>query len=131
MTAQWYNDNGYKVSTLLAQSEIDRAEADVTAAYIAPIVGGATVDEDVKKRAVAQLASLLLLQRSVFATRAGAKIKTGYNSRESDAWEQLQQEATCCHLALQTLRLQSGVNANAVVTDICKIYFSTNFLYTN
>ena len=38
MTAQWYNEHGYKVSTLLAQSEIDRAEADVTAAYITPHV---------------------------------------------------------------------------------------------
>lgn len=127
MTTAWYNEHGYKVSTWLDDAEIGRAEADVTRAYIAPIVGGAEVAQDVIERVTGGLAFLLLLQRTIFATRGGAKLKTGYNSQEADAWAKLQQEATSCHLLLQELRGQAGVNADAVVTDICKIYFKTNF----
>lgn len=127
MTPQWYNEHGYKVSQYIEQSEIDRAEADVRRAYVEPIVGNADVSGDLVDGTVGCLAHLLLLQRTIFATRAGAKFKTGYNSQETDAWAKLQQEATSCHLLLQELRGQAGVNADAVVTDICKIYFKTNF----
>lgn len=131
MTKQWYIEHGYKVSSLIEQAEIDRAERDVSAAYILPIVGTGTVPQELQsvvESTVGQLAFLLLLQRSIFATRAGAKLKTGYNSTDADAWALLQQEAQSCHLALQTLRAQQGVNADAYITDICKIYFKTNFL---
>ena len=127
MTPQWYNEHGYKVSQYIEQSEIDRAEADVRRAYVEPIVGNAEVSGDVVEGTVGCLAHLLLLQRTIFATRAGAKVKTGYNSQETDAWNKLQQEATSCHLALINLRNQVGVNSNAEVVDICKIYFRTNF----
>ena len=126
MTPQWYNEHGYKVSTLLDQSEIDRAERDVTDAYVTPIVGSADVPTDTVESVTGCLAHLLLLQRAIFATRGGAKIKTGYNSTEADAWAKLQQEATSCHLALQTLRLAAG-NMTAEIVDICKIYFKSNF----
>lgn len=128
MTKDWYSEHGYKMSSLIDQAEIDRAEREVTAAYVTPIVGDVQVDEDVKQNAVGNLAFLLLLQRSIFATRAGAKIKTGYNSQEADAWAKLQQEAASCHLALETLRKQAGVTADAEVLDICKIYFKSNFI---
>lgn len=128
MTKSWYIEHGYKMSPLIEQAEIDRAERDVVAAYITPIVGTATIDEDVLESTTGQLAYLLFLQRSTFATRAGAKAKTGYNSADVDSWALLQQEAQGCHLALQTLRAQSGVDEKAAVNDICKIYFKTNFL---
>lgn len=128
MTKQWYQDNGYALSSLISDAEITRAERDVTDAYITPIVGNAIVSQTVKERAIGNLAFLLILQRTIFATRAGAKIKTGYNSQDADAWAKLQQEATSCHLALEVLKKEPGVNPDAHVTDICKIYFSTNFL---
>lgn len=97
-------------------------------AYVSPIVGEATIPAEVREAAVGNLAFLLLLQRSVFATRSGAKVKTGYNSADASAWDILQQEAASCHLQLETLRNQEGANADAEVTDICKIYFKTNFI---
>lgn len=130
MTRQWYIEQGYKLSSLIEQAEIDRAERDVTDAYITPIVGDATISDEVKNRAIGNLAFLLILQRTIFATRAGAKVKTGYNSQEADAWDKLQQEATSCSLAIELLKKEPGVNPDAHVTDICKIYFSTNFLYS-
>lgn len=129
MTKQWYLERGYKLSAQIEEAEIARAEADVTAAYIAPIVGTSeSVPTDIRQKAVGSLAFLLLLQRSIFATRAGAKVKTGYNSQDASAWDVLQQEAAACHLALETLRKQPWANAEAEVCDICKIYFKTNFI---
>lgn len=129
MTKQWYLERGYKLSAQIEEAEIARAEADVEAAYITPIVGTSeSVPTEIRQKAVGSLAFLLLLQRSIFATRAGAKVKTGYNSQDASAWDVLQQEATTCHLALETLRKQPGVNAEAEVCDICKIYFKTNFI---
>ncbi len=127
MTKQWYQENGYKLSSLIEQSEIDRAEEDVKAAYIKPIAPQSMATETAKK-ATANLAFLLLLQRTIFATRAGAKVKTGYNSQEADAWAKLQQEANSCHLALEELKQLKNTNPDAQVTDICKIYFKTNFI---
>ena len=128
MTKSWYIEHGYKLSSLIDDAEISRAEREVTKAYITPIVGSAVVDETVLQNAVGNLAFLLILQKTLFATRAGAKVKTGYNSQDADAWAKLQQEATSCHLALETLKKQNGVNADAEVIDICKLYFKTNFI---
>ena len=130
MTKQWYQENGYEMSSYVSDAAIARAERDVTDAYVTPIVGNANVSKEIKERAIGNLAFLLILQRSIFATRAGAKVKTGYNSMEADTWAKLQQEATSCNLQLEILKKQPGVNPDAHVTDICKIYFSTNFLYT-
>lgn len=128
MTKQWYQDNGYELSSLISDKAIERAERDVTNAYITPIVGNATgVSQEVIERAKGSLAFLLILQRTIFATRAGAKVKTGYNSQDADAWAKLQQEASSCHLAIEVLKQQPGVNQDAHVIDICKIYFKTNF----
>ena len=128
MTKDWYSQNGFKISSLIDQSEIDRAEKEVTAAYIVPIVGEVETPTEVQKNAIGNLAFLLLLQRSIFLTRAGAKTKTGYNSQEADAWAKLQQSASSCHLALEQLRNTEGANADAEIMDICKIYFKTNFI---
>ena len=129
MTKQWYQEHGYEISSLISDATISRAERDVTDAYINPIVGSAKVSAEVMERAIGNLAFLLILQRTIFATRAGAKVKTGYNSQEADAWAKLQQEAISCHLALEVLKNEPGVNPDANVTDICKIYFSTNFIH--
>lgn len=129
MDKKWYRDNGFELSQLIDDAVVSRAEREVTAAYIAPIVGDAEVEQTIKERAIGNLAFLLILQRTIFATRAGAKVKAGYNSQDADAWAKLSQEATSCHFALETLRAQDGCNKDAVVSDICKIYFSTNYFY--
>lgn len=128
MTKQWYQEKGYKMSSLIEQAEIDRAERDVTAAYVAPIVGGMTEHEMERQNAVAELAFLLLLQRSIFATRAGAKAKMGYNSNDAGEWQLLAQCAHSAHIAIERLRSLQGANASAEITDICKIYFKSNFI---
>lgn len=117
------------MSSLVSDAEIARAEAQVTAAYVTPIAGDAqVVPVELLEKVVGNLAFLFLLQSSVFLTRAGAKVKSGYNSQEAETWEILQQEASSCHLVLEELRAESE-NKDAEVTDICKIYFKTNFLY--
>ena len=128
MTRQWYIEHGFKISSLIEQTEIDRAERDVISAYVAPIENGATVQAETREKVIGQLAFLLLLQRTLFLTRAGAKTKTGYNSQEADAWTKLQQEAMSCHSVLELLKAQTGVNPDAKITDICKIYFKSNFI---
>ena len=130
MTKDWYIQHGFKMSGQIDQAEIDRAEADVKKAYVDPIVNGATVPTAMREtyeNAIGNLAFLLLLQRSTFVTRAGAKIKTGYNSQNAGDWEQLQDAAMTCHVALEALRNAFGTK-DAKVTDICKIYFKTNFI---
>lgn len=127
MTKQWYQEQGYKMSSQIEQTEIDRAERDVTAAYIVPIVGSATISASVRQNAIAELAFLLLLQRSIFATRAGAKTKTGYNSQDAGEWALLAQCAHTAHAALQAVRVEAQ-NMDAEVTDLCKIYFKSNFI---
>ena len=75
MTAQEYQAAGYRVSQQVMQSEIDRAEADVTAAYIAKVAPTfSSTDADVKA-AVMQLAVILLTNRHAVATRSGGKTK--------------------------------------------------------
>lgn len=127
MTRNWYIEHGYKLSSLIDEAEIARAEADVAEAYIVPIVGERVIPAETRQETIAALAFLLLLQRNVFATRAGAKMKTGYNSTSADAWQVLQQEAHACHLKLQALRRIVG-GSDARVSDICKIYFETNYI---
>lgn len=127
MTKQWYQEHGFKISSLIDETEIDRAERDVVQAYVLPIEGSATIPSETREGIVGQLAFLLLLQRSVFLTRAGAKTKSGYNSYDADAWALLQQEAQTCALAIDKLRAY-GSNPTAEVVDICKIYFKSNFI---
>lgn len=128
MTAEQYIAKGFNFSQHIEQAKIDRAEADVTAAYITPIVGagtGADVDD-----AVANLAFLLLMQRSLFETRVGAKVKLTQNSQTPYAWDALSQQAHVCDLKIVALRKRADANKTACVDDICKIYFTSNYFYT-
>lgn len=127
MTKDWYIQHGFKMSSQIDQAEINRAEADVIKAYVDPIVNGATVPTATRENAIGNLAFLLLLQRSTFVTRAGAKIKTGYNSQSAGDWEQLQDAATTCHVWLEKMKAEAG-SVDPKIVDICKIYFKTNFI---
>lgn len=129
MTAQEYINRGFAVSAHLEQAIIDRAEADVRAAYITPIVGEPTADEPTAVAdALANLAFLAMLQRNVFATRSGAKMKQTNDSREADVFVVLREQAHTCAMKIERLRGLPNANATAKVTDICRIYYKTNFL---
>lgn len=126
MTPQEYTNKGFAVSLHIDQSIIDRAEADVRAAYVAPIVGESEQGEAVVD-AVANLAFMLMTQRNVFVTRSGAKEKTNANSRIAETWNTLQEMAHVCAMKIEALRNLPGANKTAKVNDICRLYFSTNF----
>lgn len=126
MQIDWYKKHGFEVSNLISQAAIDRAERDVREAYITPIVG--EVEDEVVERAIGTLAFLLILQRSIVATRAGAKIKSTQTSQSPEAWDIIAQEALASHMALEVLRKQPYAKKDAEVLDICKIYFKSNFI---
>lgn len=126
MQISWYKEHGYELSSLIDQHAIDRAESEVRRCYVVPIVGelsGSEVDE-----AVGNLAFLLILQRSIVGTRAGAKIKNTQTSQNAEAWSIVAQEALSCHERLEVLRRLNGADQRAEIFDICKIYFKSNFI---
>lgn len=127
MQVEWYRAHGFEISNLIDQATITRAEDDVRQSYIAPILGTDAHGDDVDM-AVGNLAFLLLLQRSVMATRAGAKIKTTQTSINAETWQVVAQECASCHARLEALRCKNGANARAEIFDICKIYFKSNFI---
>lgn len=123
MTIADYRGFGFEVSQYIEQSAIDRAERDVTAAYLEPLGLDAEYIPNVPS-----LVYLLLLQRSIFATRAGAKIKQTAESRDAGEDFRLRELASTCVLELQRAAAVSGGNVEQV-TDICKIFFKTNYFY--
>ena len=126
MQIDWYKQHGFEVSNLIDQATISRAEDDVRRAYIAPILGDSAEGDEVDL-AVGNLAFLLILQRSIVATRAGAKVKQTQTSNNAEAWAVIAQEALACHGRLEALRKMDGANASAEVYDVCKLYFKSNF----
>lgn len=131
MTKEWYKSHGYNMSINIDQAVIDRAEADVMAAYVRPILPDADPDGDEEvAHCVADLAYLLVMQRSIHITRSGAKEKTTSNSSSADGWRVLEECAMTANMAIKRLRGMEGAIADAKVTDICKIKFSTNFIHT-
>lgn len=130
MSIEDYKQAGYSVSALIAQAQIDRAEADVMQAYIMPLQADADPIEDVLcRRALMELVMLLVLQRSIFATRSGAKEKQMPQSYSADRWNILSQSAMVCSMKLRTYAESTGVTDwRKRITDICGVYFDTNFL---
>lgn len=127
MTPQDYVNKGFAVSLHIDQAIINRAEADVRAAYITPIVG--EMEGEVVTDALANLSFMAMTQRNVFVTRSGAKEKTGANSRTAETWDTLQEMAHVCAMKIDALRELPGANKTAEVHDILRIYFKTNFFY--
>lgn len=126
MTAQDLVNAGFPVSLHIDSAIITRAATDVRAAYVTPIVG-TMADNATITDALNNLTFLLLMQRNVFATRAGGKTKSTLQSQEADTWQTLQEQAHTCHMKIEALRALEGATADAAVQDICKIYFKTNF----
>ena len=121
MTAQDFIANGYKVSLQIQQGEIDRAVADVTAAYVDKV----TTDNitATASAAIMQLAFILLCQRNTFATRAGGKLKL--SPQLSDNAQARQTDYDNADRLLRQLQAATGGIAGKIdkmVDDICMVY---------
>ena len=121
MTAQEFIANGYKVSLQIQQGEIDRAVADVTAAYVDKVTTDNTTTT--ASAAIMQLAFILLCQRNTFATRAGGKMKL--SPQLSDNAQARQTDYDNADRLLRQLQAATGGIAGDIdkmVDDICMIY---------
>lgn len=128
MTPQQYQEAGYKISATIDQAQIDQAEQDVLGAYIVPCAGGAVGDELTEKqeKALMALAFLRISQKNLYVTRSGSKIKNVQESNSASMELGLQELGRRCHYYLQEVKTESSVD-NCKFTDICAIYFRTNF----
>lgn len=124
-----YQTAGYGLSSLIAQPVITKAENDVIGAYIVPLIGHVPTTEEKAteplKTAIMSLSFLLVQQRNIFATRAGAKTKNVQQSGTPTYEEVLQQNAPSCVRAL--CALNTGLNPVKECSDICGIFFHNNF----
>jgi hypothetical protein len=125
MTTEDYKAAGFRLSAQVSPQEIDRAEKDVTEAYIAKVTPSFdSTDADVKA-AVMQLAVILLLNRHAVATRSGGKTKES---------QQLSQNAYASQEDLENadrlLRKVQTVDGfpSKLVDDIACIYYRNVFL---
>lgn len=129
MTPQDYISAGYEIGLQKSQQEIDKAEADVIAAYIQPILPNYDKEDCTTRKAIMSLAFLLMLQRNIVATRGGARLKTGASSTSPSGDATLQQMAFDCDSNICAIREKTGAIKDAKVRDICRIYFVTNYFY--
>lgn len=114
------------MSVQIDQSAIDRAEADVRSAYLDPI-GSRTEDNGREyDDALMQLAYTLVLQRSIVATRAGAKEKTTAQSVSAERYNVQVQQVAACQFRLNQYAVKNGIEKPwRLVTDICRIYWKS------
>jgi hypothetical protein len=131
MNVQDYNAAGYRLSQLIAQPIIDRAEKDIVTAYIVPLLGRtptqAEIDAEPLKTAIMSLSFLLVQQRTIAATRAGAKTKNAEQSGTPTPEDVLRENATTCAANLRAV----AEDAHKSVHDICGIYFRSNYFSTH
>lgn len=131
MTPNEYIAAGYQLSGHMEQAFITQAENDVTDAYITPIVGGAVLSEasqNVVKAAKMRLSFMLMSERAAKETRSGAKLKLSANSQSIGISSVIDEMAMSAHVSIQAVRALPEVeHADAKVTDICRIYFESNF----
>lgn len=124
MTAQEYIAKGFRVSGQVLQAEIDRAEREVVAAYIAKVAPAYSLTDADVKEAVMQLAVILLLQRHAVATRSGGKNKQSPNL-SSEGWPN-QGDVENADRLLRKVQTEKGITSK-LVDDIAGIYFRTQF----
>ena len=125
MTAAEYIAKGFRVSGQVLQAEIDRAEREVVAAYIAKVAPAYSLTDADTKEAVMQLAVILLLQRHAVATRSGGKNKQSPNL-SSDGWPN-QGDVDNADRLLRKVQTEKGLTSK-LVDDIAGIYFRTQFV---
>lgn len=118
-----YRTAGFRLSLQVSQDEIDRAERDVTAAYVAKVAPG--YDPDAVREAVMQLAFILLCQRATVATRSGGKVKT--TPYQSENGYPSQGDLENADRLLRAIRTEDG-EVSELVDDICGIYYRQKYL---
>lgn len=126
MTNKEYQDSGFRLSLQIEQKDIDRAESEVTRAYVSRIAPDLDIEDSDYRYAVMSLAYLWLLQHSAFATRAGAKMVNITSAQNVSDYDVLRGAAYDAHASMVYLREKVG-DENANILDICRIYFSTNY----
>lgn len=133
MNVQDYKAAGYALSNQVEQAAVTRAESDVVAAYIVPLIGRTPTEgeraAEPLKTAIMGISFLLLQQRNSTETRAGAKIKMTEQSTTPSYEELLRESAPSCVAALQRVAPQE--KAWKVVSDICGLFFKTNYFYSH
>lgn len=132
MNAQDYIAAGYNFSAFIEQSAISRAEDDALTAYILPVYPNAKEElqtNDTLRKAVMSFAALLVAQRSVSNTRAGAKTKQTNESMTPTAIDILRQYSATCAMRMREVRALEGAKKDAKINDICGIYFKSNYFY--
>jgi len=126
-----YRAAGYGLSQLIDQAAVTRAEKDVVAAYIVPLVGDVPTQEEIEaeplKTAVMSLAFLLVQLRTIVATRAGAKTKTTAQSQTPTEDDVRRQNARSCVQALHDVAPLA--RPWLVCSDICGLFFGSQFFH--
>ena len=125
MTAEQYREAGYRVSLQVTQTEIDRLEADVTAAYIAKVDPTFSATDTDVVAAVMQLAAILLLNRHAIATRSGGKTKD--TPQQSTNAYASQGDVDNADRLLRKVQTVSGLPSK-LVDDIAGIYYRNTFI---
>lgn len=128
MTKNDYVNAGYKLSLQVEDAEVARAEREVVAAYIVPIIGEQTEYTGAAREAIMALSFFLLCKRKAWATRSGGTLKATAQSVRTDAETEQYEMAKSCHFWLERVRQIEGANACANVEDVCGIYYKTNFI---
>lgn len=141
MTRSDYIEAGYRLSLQVDERLISRAEGAVEAAYTTPIGGsGYTADCAEWKACVMTCAYLWLLQHNVVATAAGAKSVNVTSAESVSDYEVLRQAATDAAAAIAVFRAKVAADyatdgtrpdGSGNVTDICRIFFETNYFGFN
>lgn len=126
-----YQQAGYAMSNYIEPAIVTKAENDVIGAYIVPLIGHIPTDEEKAaeplKTAIMSLAFLLIEQRNIMATRAGAKTKNSPQSGTPTADDILRQNAPSCAKALKAIA--GDKQPSKECADICGIYFRTNYFH--
>lgn len=129
MTKEWYKAQGYHVGVEYPQEVVDRAEREVKAAYITPILPDADYGNDEVKHCLADLSYMRLMQLNTFVTRSGAKEKYGSNSASASDDAKFNEQGMVAANAVDKLRAMEGANASGRINDICHLFFKNNFFY--
>lgn len=127
MTKEWYKQRGYHIGLEGTQELIDRAEREVKAAYVQPILPSADYDDTEVMSCVADLAYMRMLQITLFVTRAGAKEKLSTRSTTASNESKFNEQGIVAASAVDRLRQMQGAVAEAKVNDICQLFFTSNY----
>lgn len=124
MNVQDYRAAGFPMSQYIEEATIARAESNVRAAYIVPLVGTEyDAESEPYRSAILCLSFLYIMQQQAQATRAGGKTKNTPQSTTPTQADLREQYAVQAHAYLRQIDAQ----ASRKVSDICRIYFKSNF----